>query len=141
MDTRRPVGTVFMIQSVWHFGGYILNQSAAECDVEELRAAADRKDGQIHVLGGPNESDLRFVTRDVRFAAVHGTGLSIQRRLYIFAACEKQSVDTGENLVDGIVAGKRWDDEWYQSCTFKCGDVCAVESHAMKFLIAGISGR
>jgi hypothetical protein len=130
-----------MFQSVWHFGGYILDESSTEGDVEELGSAADRKEWQFHLLGGPNESDLGFITCAVWLAAVRRTGLSIQRRLYIFAAGEKKSVDAGENRADGIVAGQRWDDKWYQSCTFKCGDVGGVESHAMKVLVAGISGR
>ena len=141
MDTRRPVGTVLVFQSIWNFGGYILNECPAEGDVEKLRPAADRKQGKLHVPGGLNEGDLGFVTCKVGFAAMRRTGLSIKRRFYIFAPCEEQRVYAGENRTDGIVAGKRRDDEWYQSCTFKCSDVSAVESHAMKFLIAGIGSR
>ena len=141
MDTRRSVGPVFVFQSIWNFGGYILNERPSEGDVEDLRTTADREEGQLHVARGLNEGDLGIVTCKVGFAAMRRTGLSIKRRFYIFAAGEKHPVYAGENGMDGIAAGKRRDDEWYQSCTFKCSDVGAVESHAMRFLIAGIGGR
>ena len=69
------------------------------------------------------------------------SGLSIERRLYIFAAGEEQTIHARENGFNGIVTGKRRNDEWYQSCTFECSDVCAVESHTMKLAVTCIGSR
>jgi hypothetical protein len=138
MDTRRSVGPVFMLESIRDFGGYILNQGPSKGDVEKLRTAADCKEWKLHVSRGLNERDLGFVACEVGFAASRRTGLSIQRRLYIFAAGEEQPVNAGEDRANGTVAGKRWHDEWYQSCTFECSDVGAVEPDAMELSVAGI---
>ena len=140
VDTRGTVCPVFMLESVWNFGGYILDQRSAERDVEQLGSPADCQQGKPQIARGLDESDLGSVASDVGFAAVRRPGLSIQKRLYIFAAGEQQSVHPGKNCVDCIVTRKRRNDEWYQSCTFKCGNVGTVESHTMKFLIACIRG-
>ena len=132
MDTRRPVGTVLVFQSIWNFGGYILNECPAEGDVEKLRPAADRKQGKLHVPGGLNEGDLGFVTCKVGCAAMRRTGLSIKRRFYIFAARKEETVNAVENCSDGILTREGWYDDWYDACTFECGDVGIVEPHSMR---------
>ena len=104
MDTRRSVGPVFMLESIWDFGGYILNQGSSKGDVEKLRTAADCKEWKLHLSRGLNERDLGFVACEVGFAAMRRTGLSIQRRLYIFAACEEQPVNAGEDRANCTVA-------------------------------------
>jgi hypothetical protein len=57
--------------------------------------------------------------------------LSIERRLYIFAACEQYAVDPVEYRVDCLLSSKRRHNDWYEACTFKCSDVCVVESYPM----------
>jgi hypothetical protein len=102
-----------MLESVWNFRGYILNESAAECHVQELGTTADCEQRQPHLARCLNESYLGFVAGEVGFTAMRRSGLSIQRRFYIFAAGEKQPVHAGQNRIYGIVGGERRNDEWY----------------------------
>jgi hypothetical protein len=57
--------------------------------------------------------------------------LSIKRRLYIFAASEQDAVDPVEDRVDSLLSSEWGNDDWYDACTFKSGDVCVVESYTM----------
>jgi hypothetical protein len=141
VNSRRAVGSVLVLESIWHFGGYILNEGAAERHVEKLRPAADRHERELHFPRGADQGNLGMIAGEVRFAAVRTSGLSVERRFYIFAACEKDAVDAGKNPGDCVIAGERRNDEWYEACTFKCFHVRAVESYAMRFSVGGIGRR
>ena len=82
-----------------------------------------------------------MIAREVRFAAVRTSGLSVKRRFYIFAACEKNAVYPGENSGDCVIAGERRYDKWYEACTFKRFHVRAVESYTMRFSVGGVGRR
>ena len=130
-----------MLESIFDFGGYILNQCAPKRDIEELRPAAYREHRNLHVTSCLNQRDLGLVAGEVGFATTRRSGLSIKRRFYIFAAGEEKAVNAGKNRLYRFVSRKRRHDEWYQSCTFECGDVRAVQSHTMKLVVACIGSR
>jgi hypothetical protein len=128
-------------ESIWNFGGYILNERSSECDIQQLRAPADCENRQSHFPGGLYERDLGVISRDVGFMAFRRSGLSIQRRFYIFAAGEQQSVYAGKNCVYGFITLERRDDNWYEPCTLECIHVRIVEPDAMGISIAFVRGR
>ena len=141
VNARCPILAGLMPESVWNFGGYILNQSSSEGDVQQLRSATDGKNRETHLASSFHECDLRMISRNVGFTAFRRSGLSIERRLYIFAAGEKQSVHAGKNYVYGFVTRQRRDDNWYEPCTLECIDIRIVEPDAMGISIGCIRGR
>jgi hypothetical protein len=141
MHAGRSIGPSLMLESIWNFRGYILNESSAQGDVEQLWAAADCHQRNFHLLRGAHQRNLGVVAREVRFAARGTSGLSIKRRLYIFAAGEQDPVDARENFRDCVSAGKRGNYKWYEPCTFQRGDVSGVQSYAMRISVGGVCRR
>jgi hypothetical protein len=75
-------------------GGQVLVQRAAEVDVEQLQAAADRQHRQAPVERGGQERELAVVARPVE--ADGGVRLlAVQRRIDVGAAGEHERVHPG----------------------------------------------
>ena len=141
VDPGCAILTNFVRKSIWNFGGYILNERSSECDIQQLRASADCENRKSHFLRSLYERDLGVISRDVGFVAIRRSGLSIQRRLYIFAAGEQQSVHAGKNRVNAFITRQRRDNDWYEACTLECIHVRIVEPDAMGISIAFVRGR
>ena len=95
VNACRPVFPRIVAKSIWNFRGYILNQGSSEGHVQQLWTTADRQDRKAHFARCLHECDLGAISGEVGFTAFWRSGLSIKRRLYIFAAGEKQSVHAG----------------------------------------------
>jgi len=121
-----------MTERVWNFGRDVLNQRAAQGDVQQLRSAADCEEGKAPNVCCLDQGDLRPVSLEIGNPALGAPGLSIERRLYIFAACKEETVDSIKYEVDGIFARERWYNYWYDACTFECGDVCVIEPYSVR---------
>ena len=117
---------------VWDFAGDVLNQSAAECDVQDLDSAADCHHGLSQGLRRLDEGYLGTVPFLICRPAFRRSGLSIEVRFYIFAASEKKPVHTLQNGARGRFARQRRDDQWYKACTFQCSHVRAVEPDTVR---------
>lgn len=121
-----------MTERVRDFGWNVLDERASQRDVQELWTAANRQNGKTPLSRRLYQGDLGFVPADVGSAALGTSGLSIKRRFYIFAARKEETVNAVENCSDGILAREGWYDDWYDACTFECGDVGIVEPHSMR---------
>ena len=129
-----------MLERAWNLDGYVLVKSSAERDVEDLRTPADGQYGLPKLACRSNQSDLRSVPPDVGWLALCNPGLSVERRFYIFAPGQEQSVDPGKYRKGGSVSGERWDDDWYKPCILEGRDVGAVEPDTMRPAEGGVGG-
>ena len=131
VNSRIPVIVGVVIQRSRNFGRNVLYQGSAECNVQELWAAANGEQRFPEVTSGEDEGDLCLVPGGVRLAAFFSSGLSVQTRVYIFAPSQKQSIDAREyqSGVVGCRKGRNYD--WYEPCTLQSDNVRAVQSESM----------
>lgn len=141
MNSGGPIASGVVLECAGNLARNILYQSASKRDVEKLRSAADREHGLPHSASRADESDLREITRGVGDSTIRGPVLSVECRVYIFAASEKQPIDAGQDGVGGILACEWRDDEWYDPCTLQCGDVGAVEPDPMRIPAGNVGCR
>jgi hypothetical protein len=107
-----------VLEGSWNLRGNVLEKRSSEGDVEQLRTAADREQGTVVAPGGEHERNLRRVSREIARPAFLAPGLSIKRRLYIFAAGQEYAICAGDDSVDCIFVGERGYDDWYDPCYF-----------------------
>ena len=67
--------------------------------------------------------------------------LAIERRIDIFAACKKHSIDALENGANLLRTGEWRNDDWYEPCTLEGSHVRAIKSYAMRAAESGVRGR
>ena len=94
VNASRAVVTAVVVERSRNLGGDILNESSAQCDIQDLRSAADRQDWFSKLAGRADQRDLGPVARFIGYAALRGPGLSVKRRLDIFAPGQDKAVDS-----------------------------------------------
>jgi hypothetical protein len=103
-------------QGAGHAGHDVLNESASERDVQQLRTAADCKNRFAGLARGEYESYFSLVA-----AAVHGAQslvrqLTVQRGIDVFASSEYETVSCGDYTASGGNVREWRNDERYEPC-------------------------
>ena len=88
----------------------VLHERAAERDVHDLRAAADRERGDASLVGRAGQRELVAVAPAMRRARFGVRGLPKMRRVDVLAAGEHESRDVGQRR-DGDYGIDRRQDE------------------------------
>lgn len=130
MSARFSRTSVVVIEGTGTFRPDILNESAAESDVDDLDAAADGKDGSVALLCFSNERDFHCIARVVhRFQLRVRLGAEA-RRIHIFAAGKEEPIYRRENRRCTFCRSEGWNNEWYDACILNGLDIGHSEPDA-----------
>lgn len=109
----------------------VLDQRSAERDIQELRTAANCKNGLSGLARGVHKSYFSLVAEAVHSPKTLVSRLSVECGIDIFTAGEDESVDDGHDAARSVRAGERRNDDWYEPCYLESGDIGSVEPNVM----------
>jgi hypothetical protein len=75
----------------------VLHQRTAGRDVEYLRSAADREDGEVLLHGPPREVDLEFVSSRLGVLDARMSRFTVECRVYVPTSRQEHAVDRLED--------------------------------------------
>ena len=119
MHAQGALVVSIVLEGTRNFRWNVLYQRSTQGDVENLRAAADCEYRLAELSRRSNQRNLGPVAILVRRTTFLCPGLSIKRRIYIFAPRENETVDTGNDRAGSRVIAERRNYQWYEPCTLE----------------------